>query len=66
MRLFFDFLSESEESVDEDEELDEEELDEEDKEELDGLEDEEKEDAPGDELAEEYASIVPPSSVYTT
>ena len=61
MRLFFDFLFESEESVDEDEELDEE-----DEEQLDGLEDEEKEDAPGDELAEEDVSIVPPSSVSST
>ena len=61
LRLFFDFLSESENSVDEDEELDEE-----DEKELDGLEDEEKEDAPGDELAEEDLSIVPPSSVSTT
>jgi hypothetical protein len=57
LRLFFDFSSQSEESV-EDEELDEEELD--------GLEDEEKEDAPGDEFAEEDVSIVPPSSVSTT
>jgi hypothetical protein len=53
-------LSESEESVED------EELDEEDEEELDGLEDEVKEDAPGDEFAEEDVSIVPPSSVSTT
>ena len=59
MRLFFNLLSESEESVED------EELDEEDEEELDGLEDEEK-DAPGDEFAEEDVSIVPPSSVSTT
>ena len=60
MRLFFNLLSESEESVED------EELDEEDEEELDGLEDEVKEDAPGDEFAEEDVSIVPPSSVSTT
>ena len=60
MRLFFDFSSQSEESVED------EELDEEDEEELDGLEDEVKEDAPGDEFAEEDVSIVPPSSVSTT
>ena len=60
MRLFFNLLSESEESVED------EELYEEDEEELDGLEDEVKEDAPGDEFAEEDVSIVPPSSVSTT
>ena len=61
MRLFFNFLSESEESLDKDRELDEE-----DEGKLDRLEDEDKEDAPGDELAEEDVSIVALSTVPTT
>ncbi|CAK6983883.1 Hypothetical predicted protein, partial [Scomber scombrus] len=57
MRLFFDFLSESEESVEDEgawmKRMKRSWMD---------WKDEEKEDAPGDELAEEDVSIVPPSS----
>ena len=59
LSLIVDFLSESENSVDEDEELDEE-----DEEELDGLEDEEQEDAPGDDLAEERVNCPTIISIY--
>lgn len=53
MRLFFDFLSESDESVDEADALDED-----DEEELDGLDDEEEEYTSEDKLAEEDVSLV--------